>query len=192
MGLEDERTTAQRAHDGLETIVDHYLDTADQPDAGGERPARATVTIPLATLEDRLSKTWAWLDSGAPISPEVARRLACDAEIIPVVLGGRGEVLDIGQSRRAFSMAIRRAAKLRDGGRCVFPHCQRPPAELHHILHWARGGASSLDNAAWLCAFHHWLVHEGCWSMRRDADGTCTFTSPAGIERTSLRHTQAA
>jgi hypothetical protein len=120
------------------------------------------------------------LDSGVEISPETARRLACDAEIIPAVLGSRGEVLDIGRATRVWSMSIRRAIKLRDGDGCVFPRCTRPRVDTHHMTEWARGGDTSADNGCFLCAFHHWLVHEQRWTVRREDNGDYTWTSPRG------------
>ena len=186
-GTDDDRTLAQRFHDALETIVDHYLDTADLPQTSlGERPARSVVTSPLETLESRLATDWALLPTGARIAPETARRLACDAEIVPVVLGGRN-VIDIGHGQRSFSAAIRRAAIVRDGDRCVFPSCRGPRYECHHIKHWTHGGRSALQNAAWLCKFHHYLVHEGGWTMRREHDGGYTFDSPTGKRRSSSK-----
>jgi len=65
------------------------------------------------------------LDSGATISVAEARRLACDARIVPAVLSGDGHVLDLGRARRLFTGPLRRALILRDGG-CTFPGCDRP------------------------------------------------------------------
>jgi len=54
--------------------------------------------------------------------------------------------------------------------------------DLHHIEWWSNGGTTDLDNAAWLCAFHHWLVHEARWTMRRDKARSYVFTAPDGRE----------
>jgi len=97
-----------------------------------------------------------------PVCVETARRLACDAGIIPVVLGSRGEPLDIGRLSRTVPTGMRRALDLRDGG-CRFPGCSRPAhwCEAHHILFWARGGPTCLTNLVLLCRHHHAMVHEG-------------------------------
>lgn len=184
----DDRTHAQRFHDALETLTDHYLDTADLPgEDKGERPARVIVTIPLEALERRLADAWGLLPSGAYVTPETARRIACDAEIVPAVLSGRN-VIDIGLGNRTFSDHVRRAAILRDGDCCVYPQCRNPRKQAHHWrTHWADGGKSDADNCAWLCGFHHYLVHEGSWTMRRETDGGYTFTSPNGKQRTSSK-----
>lgn len=187
VGPDDNRSRAQRFHDALEAMTDHYLATADLPRSDlGEPPARVVVTIPLETLEARIASAWAVLPSGAQIAPETARRLACDCEVIPVVLNGRN-IIDVGKRKRSFKAHVRRAAIVRDGDRCVFPSCRGRRYECHHIKHWAHGGCSDLENAAWLCFFHHWLVHEGGWSMWREADGGYTFQSPAGKRRTSSK-----
>lgn len=190
---DDDRTWRQRRHDGLEEIANFYLANGELADVAGERP-RVVVTIPLESLLDELSTKVGILDSGLPIAPATARRLACDAELIPAVLDARGDVLDLGVASRSFSTAIRRAAKIRDGGRCGFPRCTRRIADCHHIVWWSRGGRTSLDNAVWLCAFHHWLVHEGGWTLRRNHDGSYTWKSPPGHETTGdpPRHTSAA
>lgn len=190
-GPEDDRCASQRRHDLLEDVVDHYLGCTREP----EPAVQVVVTIPLDTLLDQLSTQWGLLDSGATISPATARRLACDADIIPAVLNARGDVLDVGVASRSFSTAVKRAAKLRDHGRCAFPRCTRPVKECHHIVWWSRGGRSSIDNAAWLCTFHHWLAHEGGWTLRRNHDNSYTWTNPRGVDMTGdppPRHTSAA
>jgi hypothetical protein len=181
----DDRTPAARRHDALAEIASFYLTHAENVDpVAGERP-RVVVTMTYESLLrqlDAANDSSALLDSGVTIGPETARRLACDAEIIPAVLGSRSEPLDLGRASRSFSTSIRRAAALRQQNGCAYPGCQRPIRECHHIKWWSKGGPTSLGNAAWLCAFHHWLVHEGHWSMRLNADHTFTFTDPIGRE----------
>jgi len=188
-GPEDTRTPRQRFHDAIGEIANAYLAHGEEPKLGGA-PVAITVTLSLEELERRAEAAWATLPSGLRISAETARRIACDGAIIPAVLGTASELLDLGRSTRAFNAAIRRAAWLEQHGTCAFRGCRRRCLELHHIVWWTHGGHTSLDNAAWLCAYHHWLVHEGGWTMRRNADRSFTFTSPTGIERT--RHLQAA
>lgn len=89
------------------------------------------------------------------------RRIACDAQVVPVVLGSDGAPLDVGRGHRLVPPAIRHAAWLRDQG-CTYPGCTIPPAwcDAHHVTHWADGGSTSLDNTALLCGRHHTLVHQ--------------------------------
>jgi 5-methylcytosine-specific restriction endonuclease McrA len=100
-----------------------------------------------------------------------------------MVLGGNSEVLDVGQAGSDFTVAMRRAAYERDGGRCAFPGCTNPLAELHHIRFRRHGGPATLDNAAWLCGYHHWLVHEGHWTLTRQPDNSYLWTGPQGQQR---------
>jgi hypothetical protein len=85
--------------------------------------------------------------TGPPLSATLVRQLACDAEIIPMVLGGDGVVLDLGRGTRLFTYSQRHALAERDGYFCHFPNCRRPEkwTEAHHIQHWADGGTTNLD-----------------------------------------------
>jgi hypothetical protein len=114
------------------------------------------------------------LFDGTPISPHTVRRLACDAGIIPMVLGSRGEVLD--QGRRVYlpTVAQRHAVAIRDR-HCAFPGCRRPAkwTDVHHIVAFkpgaATGGKTDLDNLLLLCDKHHHMVHEGNWRLNGTA-----------------------
>jgi hypothetical protein len=181
VGPEDDRSHDQRQHDAVGELANYFLANADLPAVNGERP-RVVVTIDYDALVNDLTNAWGRLPSGATVSPATARRLACDAGIIPAVLGSNSEVLDLGKHTRCFSHAVRRAAWIEQHGKCAFKGCRRPPVDCHHIVWWSKGGRSTLDNAAWLCAFHHWLVHERGWSMRREKDRSFTFLYPNGIE----------
>ena len=106
-------------------------------------------------------------DDGLTLSAMAVRRLACDAELIPAVLGSQGEVLDLGQTRRLVSAAQWRALVARDR-HCAFPGCTRPAVmgHAHHIVHWADGGPTDLDNLVLLCGEHHRLIHDTPWQVR--------------------------
>jgi hypothetical protein len=189
---DDDRTPRQRKHDALGVIADAFLGQAGPSFTGA--PRTVIVTIDLATLEGRLREAWLTtpptINGTAAVSADAARRLACDAGLIPVALGGPSEVLDVGQAGHEFTAAVRRAAYVRDGGQCVFPKCGNACIELHHIRFRRHGGTNSLDNAAWLCAYHHWLVHEGGWTLQRDPTGDYLWTNPAGIQW--IRHLETA
>lgn len=172
-GEEDDRTAAQRRADALAALADHSLSCGWLPDQQGERP-HVTVAIPWDGLRDELADKLGLtaMVNGIEISAAEARRLACDAAIIPAVLGGDSELLDLGRSSRTWSAAQRRAAALRDQG-CVFPGCRASlqHCRLHHLTFWAHGGRSDLANSAYLCLFHHWLVHHTGWRIWRNHDG---------------------
>ncbi|MEO7124824.1 MAG: HNH endonuclease [Nakamurella sp.] len=97
---------------------------------------------------------------GTLLAPDTIRKVACDAHIIPVVLGGHGELLEQGRAERLFTPGQVRALWLRDR-QCTFPGCDIPAAwcDAHHLVHWADGGATDLDNGALLCPRHHTIVH---------------------------------
>ena len=92
---------------------------------GGDRP-RVTV---LVTYDDLLRGVAGatLLGSNTRISPSEARRLACDADILPAVMGSNSPILDLGRTTRLFTGDLRQAIVLRDRG-CVFPGCHRDPA----------------------------------------------------------------
>jgi len=86
----------------------------------------------------------------------------------------------VGRSTQAIPRAIRRALRVRDGG-CRFPGCtQRRFVDGHHIVHWSKGGETSLANLVLLCRAHHRAVHEGGFGLRRRSTGTLVFTTPDG------------
>ncbi len=123
---------------------------------------------------------------GPGISPETARRLACDSSVVAVVeRDGRpleGGPLDVGRRTRSVPPAVRRALAVRDQ-RCQFPGCERHRfVDAHHIVHWARGGPTSLGNLVLLCRHHHRLVHEGGYSVSLDREGRRLFRDPAGAQ----------
>ena len=114
------------------------------------------------------------------IAAQTARRLCCDAGIVPTVDGPDGRPLAVGRRTRAIPPAMRRALLNRDGG-CRFPGCTATHRlHGHHVRHWAQGGQTALDNLVMLCPTHHRLVHEGGFDVQRLDDGAFRFTSPRG------------
>ena len=95
------------------------------------------------------------------------RQIACDADIIPVLLGGGGRVLDIGRASRIFPPHIRKALIARDRG-CAFPGCTIPATwcEAHHIDYWSRGGTTGTENGTLLCSHHHHVIHKEHWTIQ--------------------------
>jgi hypothetical protein len=176
----DDRTPGQRRADALTDVCALALRTTALPDNGGDRP-QLVVTVPFDVLRGRLGA--ATLDGGEELSAAQARRLACDAHVIPAVLGGAGEPLELGRARRLYTGAGRRALTLRDGG-CAFPACDRPArwCDAHHIKSWLDGGETNLDNGVLLCRHHHQLVHHGGWEVRLGSDRRPEFLPPARLD----------
>ncbi|WP_353951674.1 DUF222 domain-containing protein [Knoellia sp. S7-12] len=95
------------------------------------------------------------------LGPAIVRQMACDADIIPVVFGADGEILDVGRAVRLFTKGQRRALWHRDKT-CTYPGCDVPAgwAQAHHLIHWVDGGPTDLGYAALLCQRHHTHVHD--------------------------------
>lgn len=163
------------------------LDPKRLPVHGGDATT-VVVTIPFETLMAELGAA-DLLGSGTvpsdphtdPCAGEVitagqARRLACNASIIPAVLGGDSEVLDLGRAQRLFTAAQRRALLLRDRT-CRAEGCDIPGtwAEAHHWVAWSSGGPTDLDNGVLLCSHHHHRAHDPDHLVERMSDGDVRF-----------------
>jgi hypothetical protein len=149
--------------------------------ADGNRPT-LVVHIDLETLTDgRHDRTLCETDSGVPVPVETTRRLACEADIIPVVLDGRGVVLDEGRARRLATPEQRRAIEAMQST-CSHPDCNVTidDCRIHHLEPWTSGGRTDLDSMAPVCESHHHLVHEGGWSFTMSSDRTATWFRPDG------------
>ncbi|MGN6245877.1 MAG: HNH endonuclease signature motif containing protein, partial [Motilibacteraceae bacterium] len=123
-------------------------------------------------------------EHGDRLAPATLRRLACDAKLVPAVLGSRGQPLDLGREVRLATATIYRARAVEFGGCCGIG-CTAPPSQTtaHHLDHWADDGPTSLANSAPLCGHEHWLVHEGGWDLRRTSEpGVVEWRPPAWID----------
>ncbi len=155
----------------------------DDLDWPGDRDAGTGATegaLPFVDLSASIGVTNG--PGTALISAQTAQRLTCDCDIHRILINPDGLPLDVGRSMRTIPAHIRKALVVRDGG-CVFPHCGRPPgwAEAHHIIHWAQGGRTSLDNAVLLCSKHHHKVH---------AEGHEVTIGPDGRGRVLVKSTR--
>ena len=195
----DNRSRAQKHLDGLVGGCQLALATDKLPSTGGLRP-QIMVTIDYRDLLNRFKDSPAVpADSGedlvgqqsngaafmygGPIDAGTVRKIACDADIIPVVLGGRGEVLNLGRARRLFTPKQRKALMARDGG-CAFPGCSMPAqwTEAHHVDYWTNErGETDVNRGVLLCSFHHHLIHQGNWTIDLN-DGVPWFIPPAYID----------
>ena len=149
--------------------------------ASGEEPATVVIHAQADVLVSdrrdgpRLSET----EGGYRLAPEAVRRLACDGRI-EWVLEADGRPIGIGRRGRQVPGALGRALRHRDRG-CRFPGCERRRwLHAHHLRHWARGGATDLDNLVLLCGFHHRLLHEGGWRATGHPGETLRFHDPGG------------
>lgn len=175
----DPRRRLERQGDAFADLIDLVLRADRLPEHGGE-PVTLSLTL---SYEDLAAKTGlATLDNRVRVPAPLVRRLACNAGVIPVVLGGRSEPLDVGRKTRTFPASLRRALVARDKG-CTFPGCDRPPkhCDAHHLRFWSQGGETSVANAALLCRHHHTLIHHSDWEVKLH-NGTPTFVPPAWLD----------
>lgn len=179
-------TRGQAFADALALVLAHHA-RCDGSVVGSGDWARVVVTLDLDALVGGTGVA-TLQGSGERVTAGQVRRLACQAGIIPAVLGGASQPLDVGRAQRLFTPAQKLALALRDGG-CAFPGCDRPPGDCdaHHIVTWQSGGATDVGNGVLLCPHHHHLVEpnptgppEGQWLIDFDARGKPRFTTPAG------------
>ncbi|XTR52707.1 DUF222 domain-containing protein [Pseudarthrobacter sp. So.54] len=181
----DRRSRPQKHLDGLVGACSVALASGTLPSAGGLRP-QVMVTIAyrdlLDELEGRTASTGGSFLFTGPVTASTVRKIACDADIIPVVLGGKSRILDVGRASRVFPPHVRKAITARDLG-CAFPGCTIPASwcEAHHITYWSRGGTSGTENGTLLCSHHHHLVHKEKWTIQVSA-GIPWFIPPPHVD----------
>lgn len=185
-GQRDPRTADERRGDAFADLLERTEQAADLPAEAGERPT-VVVALDLQWLIDGIGA--AGMIGDDPISASRARRIACDANVIPAVLNGQSEVLDHGQKRRLVSISQRRALTLRDKG-CI--KCGRPPqwCQAHHIQHWIDGGPTDLDNLCLLCSECHRLIHHSDWTITKHPHGKAECVPPDWIPTQRNRSTE--
>jgi hypothetical protein len=147
---------------------------ADRMPLHGGDATTLMVTIDFDRLRDGLGTA---LVGDTPITAGQARRLACTANLLPAVLGGTSEILDLGRARRLFSPAQRKAMAIRDVT-CRAEGCEIPAAwcEAHHAAQpWTRGGRTDLADGLLLCTWHHHRAHDHRYDARRLPSGELRF-----------------
>ncbi|TAP38772.1 HNH endonuclease [Arthrobacter sp. S39] len=188
----DRRTRSQKQLDGIIGAVKAGLSTNTLPTTGGNRP-QIIATINYQDLfphpdtdtapEETATGTGNFVFTG-PVAATTLRKIACDADIIPALLGTHSEILDLGRKTRLFTPAQRTALTARDQG-CTFPNCTTPApwCEAHHITYWSHDGPTNLGNGALLCTHHHHLVHKEQWTITTQ-NGVPWYTPPPHIDPT--------
>jgi hypothetical protein len=220
-GTQDPRTAGQRTADALVELARRACTTGRLPAGHGIRPHLAVIvsldsltTRPADEAEDRYGATGhagrfasssaiggsgrggtapGELGWGGPISAEAVRRIGCDAGVSRVITDPASVPLDVGREQRTVTAGQWAALVVRDRG-CAFPGCTRP-AEwciAHHIVHWADGGRTDLDNLVLLCGHHHRVVHHHGWQAIMAADRRPQFLPPPWVDpdQTPRRNTR--
>jgi hypothetical protein len=214
-GERDPRTAGQRTADALVELARRANDSGTLPVGHGVRP-HLSVIITLESLLTQPSHTTGGaigaarfaagglgsgrggtapgeLGWGGPISAEAVRRIGCDAGISRVITDPASVPLDVGREQRTVTAGQWAALVVRDRG-CAFPGCTRP-AEwciAHHIVHWADGGPTDLDNLVLLCGHHHRAIHHHGWQVIMAADRRPQFVPPPWVDpdQTPRRNTR--
>lgn len=180
-------TPGMRRADALVALAARHQRAALAPATGGDRP-RIVVTLDYDKLRQRCIDA-RLLDTDARLTAGQLRQLACDADLLPVVMGGPSDVLDVGRTQRLVTPAIRTALSLRDTG-CVFPGCHTPAhaCHAHHVVPWWAGGATALSNLVLLCPHHHGLLEPARsgdprdqWRIHMTPDGEPQVIPPDGL-----------
>lgn len=169
---DDDDSAAMRRADALEAVAESFLNVGTGASACNSNGADR-YTVHVHTRIDELAEA-------GDVSAETSRRQSCDCGVVHWLENERGHALDIGRRSRNITPAIRRALQHRDGG-CTFPGCTaHRHVDAHHVVHWAGGGETKLDNLLLLCRHHHRLVHEGGFGVSLSASGEKCFRRPDG------------
>jgi hypothetical protein len=173
--IAESKGTAWRAQqaDALVAVVKSYLDGGQAPEGGATADHYQVVVH-----ADAKSLTGGAGCSDLPI--DTVKRLLCDCSLVTVVEDENAHPLDVGRKQRIVSTPLKRALYARDRG-CTFPGCHRKRyVDGHHLKHWINGGETTAGNLTLLCTHHHKKLHEGGFSIVKDADGTLRFVTDDG------------
>ena len=169
---------ADALHNGALT-VEHAAALAPLCDTIAAGKAHADLLAPL-------------LAAATTIPGETARRISCNAAIIPIVLGANCEPLDVGRAQRLATPAHRTALAVRTRT-CEFAGCTIPATwcKAHHLDPWEHGGPTNIEKLVLVCEHHHHMIHEGGWTLER-TNGTTHTRRPGGTDRCDAPPDQAA
>ncbi len=194
-------TPAMRRADALLAMVNQHTQQALAPINGGDRP-RVVVTLSYDKLAQQATDAGlpgaggclpgigaTLIGTGGPVPASLLRQWLCDADLLPVVLGGPSEPLDVGRTERLVTPPIRAALEQRDRG-CVFPGCDKPPqaCQAHHIIPWWAGGDTALHNLVLTCPHHHGIIEPSHdpgadrWQIRLRDDGIPEILPPTRVD----------
>ena len=172
-GEEDRHFACARRADALVALASQAV--ADDPD-----PDRATVVVHAPVEALRAWDRSCEVEGGGLIQAETVRRLACTGRVQVVVEDGARNPTHVGPVHRDPPRWMVRQLRYRDRG-CTFPGCgTRLFTHAHHVVWWEHGGPTTLDNLVLVCSFHHRLVQEDGWSLRREPDGAVKWFRPDG------------
>ena len=163
--------------DALIEIAKSYLTGGDEKKACTADHYQVTVHV-----DEKALRGDADAESKSDLPIETVRRLCCDGALVPVIDDVNRKPLHVGRKHRVVQPALRRALLVRDEC-CRFPGCTHEKwLDAHHVVHWADGGETSLDNTLLLCSRHHRLLHEGGFEIKPGAEGEWHFRNASGMK----------
>lgn len=160
-------TISQRRADAAVLMAETSLQAAGREMSTADRyqvivsvEAPELSTLKQASTQTRQHSKRAIVKGAGAVARETARRIACDCSITHHTTQ-HGEPTNISRKSRLWPAAMSRAIKDRDQ-HCQYPGCTKThQLQIHHITHWADGGATSIDNGVAICSYHHTMLHEG-------------------------------
>lgn len=178
-----EKTFPQKRVDALLALAEQAMNTMQEGLQPLSSADKYQVVVHIERSAEHSHKQHCTIESGAhhlPLSPATARRLCCDASLVPVLEDASGNVLNVGRKTRAIPPSIRRALHIRDHG-CRFPGCcESRFVDAHHVQHWCDGGETRRDNLVLLCRHHHRLLHQDGYEIIKRGEQQFEFLTPAG------------
>jgi hypothetical protein len=178
-----EKTFPQKRVDALLALAEQAMNTMQEGLQPLSSADKYQVVVHIERSGELSHEQHCTIESGAhhlPLSPATARRLCCDASLVPVLEDASGNVLNVGRKTRAIPPSIRRALHIRDHG-CRFPGCcESRYVDAHHVQHWCDGGETRLDNLVLLCRHHHRLLHQDGYEIIKRGEQQFEFLTPHG------------
>jgi hypothetical protein len=172
--IAESKGTAWRAQqaDALVAIAKSYLGGGSSEDGATADHYQVVIHADAKALTGGVGR--------ADLPIDTVKRLLCDCSLVTVVEDDNGNPLDVGRKQRTVSTPLRRALYARDRG-CTFPGCHRTRyLDGHHVKHWLDGGETNPGNMTLMCTHHHGLLHNGAFSVVKEADGTLRFVTADG------------
>ncbi len=169
---EQQRSSRQTWADAAEELARR----ARGADVITKHKARPTILAltDMSVLWDQLRvRGYCELEDGTQITARQLRRLACEADIIPMILDSDGVCLDMGRAVRLATYEQRLALHALhptcavEGCDVDFNWC-----EVHHLRPWEKHGLTDLDNLVPLCTYHHHLIHDNDLQVQLQPDRT--------------------
>ncbi len=168
-------TLHQQQADALVELARAYL-------AGGEEQKSCTADHyqVVVHVDEKALRGQPDENSESDLPIETIKRLCCDSAVVTVEEDENRNPLNVGRKHRVVQPALRRALLARDKC-CRYPGCMHEKwLDAHHVMHWADGGETSLENTILLCSKHHRLIHEGAFAIKPGPEGDWQFRRASG------------